>query len=139
MPLMEVDWHPGPRQLRIFGLTAPVASAILAAVLVFVWGAAVVWAIAVLAVGAGISLCSLVSLKATRVVYLILTLVALPIGHLISFVLLAVFYFLLLTPLGLFFRLIRRDPLHRNLDRSCTSYWICRRPPADMDRYFHQF
>ena len=139
MPLMEVDWHPGPRQLRIFGLTAPVASAILAAVLVFVWGVALVWAIAVLAVGAGILLCSLIWPKATRIVYLILTLVALPIGYLISFVLLAVFYFLLLTPLGLFFRLIRRDPLGRNLDRSCTSYWIPRRPPANMDRYFHQF
>ncbi|MBN2131916.1 MAG: hypothetical protein JW741_20615 [Sedimentisphaerales bacterium] len=139
MPLMEVDWHPSARQLRIFGLSAPVASAILAAVLVFLWGATAVWAIALLAAGAGILLCSLIWPSAARIVYLVLTLTALPIGYAISFVLLAAFYFLLLTPLGLVFRLIRRDALHRNLDRSCSSYWIPRRPPATMDRYFHQF
>jgi len=139
MPLMEVDWHPGPKQLRTFGLSALVASTILAIVLVFLWGAAVIWAIAVLVAGAGILLCSLISPRATRMVYLVLTIAALPIGFMVSFVLLASFYFLLLTPLGLFFRLIRRDPLHRRFDRSCSSYWIARQPPANTDRYFHQF
>ena len=139
MPLMEVDWHPGPKQLRTFGLSALVASTILAVVLVFLWAAAVVWAIAVLVAGVGILLCSLISPRAARTLYLVLTVATLPIGFAVSFVLLATFYFLLLTPLGLFFRLIRRDPLGRRFDRSCSSYWIPRRPPADMDRYFHQF
>jgi len=139
MPLMEVNWHPGPKQLRTFGLSALVASTILAVVLVFLWGTTVTWAIAVLAAGVGILLCSLVSPRAARVVYLALTITALPIGFMVSFVLLAAFYFLLLTPLGLFFRLIRRDPLQRKPDRSRSSYWIPRRPPAEMDRYFHQF
>ena len=55
-----------------------------------------------------------------------------------SFVLLASFYFLLLTPIALLFRLIGRDPLHRRFDRGESSYWAPRKPTASLDRYFHQ-
>jgi len=137
--LVEIDWHPGKKQLRTFGVSGLAASAILTLVLIFVWHVAAVWALGVLALGALILLCSLVSLKAARVLYLVLTVAALPIGFVVSFVLLAAFYFLLLTPMGLFFRLIRRDPLGRTFDRSSGSYWIPRRPPTNMKRYFHQF
>jgi hypothetical protein len=51
----------------------------------------------------------------------------------------AAFYYLLLTPVGLVFRLIGRDPLRRRFDRNATTYWIARRPPETSDRYFHQF
>jgi hypothetical protein len=139
MPLIEIDWHPGPRQLRVFGVSAMVASAILAAGLVWLWGAALVWALVVLALGATILLTSLLSLPAARAVYLVLTVVAMPIGCVVSFVLLAAFYLLLLTPVGLFFRAIGRDPLCRGFNRHADSYWRRRHPSADTDQYFHQF
>ena len=139
MPLIEIDWNPGPRQLRVFGLSAMVASAILATVLVWLWGAAPVWALVVLALGATILLISLLSLPAAKAVYLVLTVVAMPIGYVVSVVLLAAFYFLLLTPVGLFFRVIGRDPLCRRFDRHADSYWQPRSPSAGTDRYFHQF
>jgi hypothetical protein len=65
--------------------------------------------------------------------------VSLPIGWAVSFILLAAFYFLLLTPLGLFFRLIGRDTLGRKFDPDAESYWLTRQPPKNLDRYFHQF
>jgi hypothetical protein len=139
MALMEVDWHPGKKQLRTFGVSGFVASMVLAGVLVFLWGVAVAWALGVLVAGVLILLCSLISPKAARILYLVLTVAALPIGFVVSFVLLASFYFLLLTPVGLIFRLIGRDPLHRSFDRSADSYWVPRRPPTNMNRYFHQF
>ena len=64
MSLIEIDWHPGPRQLRVFGVSAMVASAVLATMLVWLWGAARVWALAVLALGATLLLISLFSLPA---------------------------------------------------------------------------
>jgi hypothetical protein len=139
MPLVEIDWHPGPKQLRVFGLSGFVASAVLAAVLVLVWGVALAWALVALAAGLAILICSLVSLGAARYLYIVLTVVALPIGFLVSLVLLAVFYFLLLTPVGLLFRLIGRDPLCRRFDSSRESYWVARKSPGGPDRYFHQF
>jgi hypothetical protein len=52
---------------------------------------------------------------------------------------LAAFYFLLLAPLGLFFRLIGRDPLCRKFDSNANSYWLSRQPPKGPEQYFHQF
>jgi len=138
MPLIEIDWNPGRRQLRVFGFSALAASIVLAGVFVLIWGLAIVWAIAAVAAGAVILLTSLISPRAARVIYVALSAVGLPIGFVISFILLAAFYFLLLTPLALVFRLIGRDSLHRRFDRATNSYWIPRKPTAGLDRYFHQ-
>lgn len=138
MSLIEIDWNPGRRQLRVFGLSALAASVVLAGVFLLLWGLAPVWAIVVLAAGAAILLCSLVAPGPARIVYIALSAIGLPIGFVVSFLLLAVFYFLLLTPIALLFRLIGRDPLHRRFDRGEDSYWIARKPTAALDRYFHQ-
>jgi len=138
MPLIEIDWNPSARQLRVFGLSAMVASIVLAGAFVLVWGLALVWAIVALAAGAAILLCSLIAPRAARIVYMTLSAVGLPIGFVMSFVLLSAFYFLLLTPLALLFRLIGRDPLYRRFDRGRDSYWVPRKSTATLDRYFHQ-
>jgi hypothetical protein len=164
MSLMEIEWHPTGRQLHVFGASGLLASAVAALVLHFVWGVAVLWALLVFAAGLAIFLCSLLAPAATRYIYIGLTLVAMPIGFVLSFVLLASFYFLLLTPVAIFFRLIGRDPLCRSWpgpvgrgsslaqnragthdlqeqsqDGLATSYWVPRRPSEGMERYFHQF
>ena len=61
-----------------------------------------------------------------------------PIGFVVSFVLLAVFYFLLLTPVALVFRLIGRDALRRRFDAAAPSYWVPHKTNQDLQRYFHQ-
>ncbi len=137
--LIEIEWHPTPKQLRIFGVGGLLASIAAALALHFVWAAAALWTIIVLAAGAAICLCSLISPALARILYLGLTLVAMPIGVVVSTVLLAVFYFLLLTPVALVFRLIGRDALHRRFDAATTSYWVPHKPSEDTERYFHQF
>ncbi len=138
MSLIEIDWNPGRRQLRVFGLSALAASVVLAGAFVLLWGLAIVWAIIAIAIGAAILLCSLVSPRAARIVYIVLSAVGLPIGIVVSFVMLAAFYFLLLTPLALLFRLTGRDALRRRFDHTTDSFWIPRKPTASLDRYFHQ-
>ncbi len=137
--LIEIQWHPTPKQLRVFGIGALLASIAAALVLHFVWGTAALWTVIVPAAGAAICLCSLVSPGLARFLYLGLTLVATPIGFVVSIVLLAAFYFLLLTPVALIFRLIGRDALCRRFDANIESYWVPHKPSEDMERYFHQF
>jgi hypothetical protein len=137
--LIEIEWHPTGRQLHVFGVSGFLASVVAAIVLHFVWGVAVLWAGVALAAGAVIFLCSLISPAVTRILYIGLTLVAMPIGFVVSFILLAAFYFLLLTPVALVFKLIGRDALCRRFDRAAESYWVPHKPNEDMERYLHQF
>ncbi len=139
MPLMEIEWHPSDRQLRVFGVSGLAASILAALILHFAWGLAAIWMLAVVMAGAVIFLCSLLSPAAARVLYVGLTLVAMPIGLVVSFVLLAAFYFLLLTPLALVFRLIGRDSLRRKYEPDAKSYWVAHKPNDNMERYLHQF
>ncbi len=139
MSLMEIEWHPNPRQLRAFGLGGLTALSVAALVLHLVWGVALPWALGLFAFGTAIFLCSRISPAATRILYLVLTVAGWPLGLAFSFLLLAGFYFLVLTPVAIVFRLTGRDALCRRLDPTAASYWVPHRPSESMDRYFHQF
>lgn len=68
-----------------------------------------------------------------------LMLLALPIGWVISHAALAIAYYLVLTPLGLIFRLMGRDAMQRTLDREATTYWEPHNPNQGLKRYLRQF
>jgi len=57
----------------------------------------------------------------------------------VSHLVMAIIFYGVLTPIGLAMRLGGRDPLHRKFDRAAGSYWVDRRRPADVKRYFKQF
>ena len=139
MSLIEINWYPKRKELRNFAMIALIASFLIALLLYIFKGVCIHWAVIIFAAGLGIFLSSFVSLKLTRIMYLGLILVTLPIGWVVSLILLASFYFLLLTPLGLLFRLLGREPLCRRFDRTAKSYWLTRQEPDSLDRYFHQF
>ncbi len=139
MSLVEINWYPKQKQLQSFGKIALVASAIISLLFYVLKGVAIQWALIIFAVGFIIFLISMISLKLTKMIYLGLTLVTLPIGWVVSFFLLAIFYYLLLAPLGLIFRLMGRDPLCRKFDPKAKSYWLSRQPPKGPEQYFHQF
>ena len=82
---------------------------------------------------------SLLAPAANRPLYVALVLITYPIGVVLSHVLLAVVFFGVITPVGLFFRLVGRDPLRRRFDPQAESYWVPYRPPDSMERYFRQF
>jgi hypothetical protein len=136
---MQIEWHPSRRQLRVFGVSGLLASIVAGVVLHWIWGAAFVWSLVILAAGTALFLCSLISLRATRALYLGLTVPMLPIGYFVSFLLLAGFYFLVITPVALVFRLIGRDPLRRRFEPTTESYWVPHKPSEETERYLHQF
>ncbi len=139
MSLIEVNWKPEPKDLRNFGKIALIASCLIAGLLYFIKGLAIQWVFVIIAAGLLIFLSSLVCLGITRLIYIALTAVTLPIGLAISFIVLAVFYFLVITPVGLVFRLIGRDSMKRKFDPDADSYWVAHRPSKKLERYFHQF
>lgn len=139
MALIEVDWKPGPRQLRQFaGMFLVFALGAGTAVWLFRdWPTLVprmLW-LAGVVVGLG----GLLFPPLCRPVYVALMAAALPIGFVVSSVMMVAIFFLVLTPIGLVMRLVGYDPMHRRFDRAAESYWLPRRPVADVRRYLRQY
>ena len=139
MSLIKINWNPSNKDLRNFGYVAIAATLLISVILYTVKGLPIKWCGLIVGIGIFIFLSSLLSMKLTRLIYLSLILITFPIGTTISFVLMALFYYLLLTPTGLFFRLIGRDVLKRKIDTSAKSYWQPRRHCDNIRQYFNQF
>lgn len=146
--MIQIDWKPQRRQLRTFGLVGTVAFGLLAGLtawrggllgLTFPAGVACVatWVLAGLA-GVCFAL-AVICPKGLWPLYIVLNILALPIGWILSHVLLIVVYFGLITPIGLVMKLIGRDALARRLDPDAETYWTETEPQPPAGRYFRQF
>jgi hypothetical protein len=60
-------------------------------------------------------------------------------GAILTWSLLAPFYYLCFFPLRLALIIRGRDPLHRQVPTDEPTYWIPRKPGADLSRYKKQF
>lgn len=145
--LAQLNLQPTTKQLRQFGFIAVIAFAVLGGVVHWKGGLfgldfgesaqAVTYAFGI--AGGLSALFSLVWPAANRPLYTILSLVAFPIGWVVSHAVLAFLFFGILTPLALFFRLTGRDSLERSWEPNRKSYWVDMRPPRDNRDYFRQF
>jgi hypothetical protein len=64
---------------------------------------------------------------------------AFPLNWAVSELVLGIMFYGILTPLGLVFRLMGRDPLGRKAAPGCASFWVRKAPSADVRRYFRQY
>ena len=75
-----------------------------------------------------------------RLVFLGMSYLAWPIGFVVSHVVLAAVYYLVLTPIGLLTRLFGYDSMKKGFDPEAESYWVGRSAEAvNPKRYFRQF
>ncbi len=147
MAVISIDLQPGRRTLRNFGFMAVVAFGAFGSLAH--WhiyplgslseGAAattsyILWGLALYC-----GLCAVAAPIAVKPVYVILTVATYPIGFVLSYVVMAAMFYLILTPIGIVFKIIGRDALHRRFDPSAATYWIRRCPPETVKRYFRQF
>ena len=145
--LIDIDLRPDRRTLRQFGLITFAGFGLLAllawletALFAFGLGEARTGVAATLAgIGLLSALLSLLAPAANRPLYLALTLIALPIGFVLSYVILGGLFYLVITPVGLLLRLTGRDPMGRHLRPEEQSYWVDARPPRSKESYFKQF
>jgi len=75
-----------------------------------------------------------------RLVFLGMSYAAWPIGFVVSHVILAMVYYLVITPIGLAMRVVGYDPMKRKRDPSQSSSWV-ERPSTGRgpESYFRQF
>ena len=141
--MLKLDLNPAPRVLRQFAIFAIVGLPLLAGLvlrLLSAWS----WSHPAFLLTGALGLAQAVLLSAgqgflSRWLYVGLTTMALPIGFVVSHVLMAAIYYLLITPIGLVFRCIGRDVMGRKLDPQRSSYWHDRgpqRPPASYFRLY---
>jgi hypothetical protein len=76
---------------------------------------------------------------AVRWLFIGATIVAFPIGWVVTLVMLAVMFYLILTPVGWVFRLRGRDALQLRLQPERNSYWVTRNDTPEPERYLKQF
>lgn len=139
MSLVSVNWNPTRKDLNGFRLIAVCAGLLVPVLLYVVEHVDPRWCLAIAAAGGGIGLSGFVSLKLTRAIYLVMMVVTLPIGFVVSLLLMGVFYFGLITPVGLIFRLIGRDAMRRRFDPNASTYWVRHERATKPQRYFQQF
>jgi hypothetical protein len=145
--LVEINFNPDTKTLRQFGVIAFVGFGILAALayyekLIFSFGlgeARIPVVTTFAALGSIALVLSLVAPKANRILYVGMTLLAFPIGFVLSYVIMGTLFFLIIGPIALAFRLFGRDSMHRDYDPSAPSYWSPAKPPRDKESYFHQY
>jgi hypothetical protein len=53
-----------------------------------------------------------------------------------SSIVMAVLFFIVVTPIGLIMRLVGRDPLRLRLERKASTYWVTRRSTQDDRQIF---
>jgi hypothetical protein len=139
MALIEINWNPSGRELRQFsGIWFPVSFALLGGLVWYQAGDLPVAILALWVVAGTVSVAGLVNPSWIRPVYLTWMALSYPVGWIVSRLLLAVIFYLALTPLGWVMRRLGRDPMARRFDHSAKTYWVSRRPSSHTSRYFHQ-
>jgi len=138
MSMISINRNPSRRQLAVFGATWLVFFGAIGALVLHASGrlplACAFWTAAVV-----VPLVGWIRPPLLRWTYVVMAYSALPLGWVVSHLLLAAIYFLLLTPAGLIMRLVGYDPMTRRLEPDAKTYWTPREEPEDAGRYFKQY
>jgi hypothetical protein len=76
--------------------------------------------------------------RALKYVYIAWMTLAIVLGFAMAHVILTLFFFLVITPLGLVARLFRKDFLNLKLDKQAATYWIRREQKLRTEANYEQ-
>jgi hypothetical protein len=138
MALIEVNWNPPRNQLRQFAVLFLIFIGGLGTILYFkdkpLIVSEILWNLAWI-----VGLAGLIFPPLVRPVFVVMMAVALPIGFVVSTILMLIIYFLIMTPIGLVMRVFGYDPMRMRPAAGAESFWIERPPSSDVRRYFKQY
>ncbi|MHC4875453.1 MAG: SxtJ family membrane protein [Planctomycetota bacterium] len=137
MAIVEINWNPPERDLRVF-------SGLLIAFTAFVaWSIDAEFASPIAQLVAGVGLVfggiGIAAPKLIQPLYVGWMVAVSPIAFVVSNTILAAVFFLVVWPLAILMRLKHRDALRLEVDRSAETYWLPRQPQRDPRRYFRQY
>jgi hypothetical protein len=135
---------PSPFQLKP---TARVLRQFSAAWLVFflllaanqIWRRGHVTAGGILAAIALIGIIGVIKPNALRWLFITASVMAFPIGWVVSLVMLAIMFYGVVTPVALFWRWRGRDVLQLRARKQQSSFWVHREAQPEAERYLKQF
>lgn len=138
--MIKLDLNPAPHIIKQFAWIAVIGMGLLGMVALkftvgFEWGHPVFLG----AVGIGVLqlLFFLAGVQfVSRALFIGLSVAFIPIGFVLSHVMLAFIYYVVLTPIALVFRLIGRDVIGKKLDPSAKTYWHERSGDQPAASYF---
>lgn len=139
MALVSLNLKPSEKQLKDFAFVALIMFNLLG--LVLFWLGKIsghgyfIFAIA----GVLTYVFGRISTKLIKPIFLAMIVLTFPIGWIVSNLVMALFYYGVITGVGLFFRIIKRDPLCRKYDANVDTYWIQSKNKRSAKDYFRQF
>ena len=127
----------GAHDLRKFGLTVGSVFVLLGVLFLLRHLSSYPW---FLGTGAVLTVFGVIWPRALKYVYIAWMALAFTLGFVMSKVILALFFFLFVTPIGLLARLSQKDFLARKWDKQGASYWIeCPKETKAPESYERQF
>ena len=137
MALLKLNLAPSPKDLRVFAGCLTVFLLIFAAM---AWRKDAQGAAQILALSAtAVLLIGLILPRALTWVFKGAVLITYPIGFILSHVIMAVIFFVVMMPIGLIMRGLGRDPLNRKFSSEKSTYWEKKSESAPPSRYLRQF
>lgn len=138
MSLVKINHHPSRFQLAVFGGIWLIVFGILGVSLLRAGRPASLTTF-VLTAAVAVPIVGWIAPKAMRLVYLGMAYATFPIGFVVSFVILVLVYYLVLTPIGMLLWAFRYDSMCRNFDQGARTYWNPRGASPSPQAYFRQF
>lgn len=138
MAVIEMNWKPSNRDLRVFAVVQLIAASIVAWLLHrrLGWDAVAIGAMSISAVGL---IAGMASPQLLRPFFVAWMLAAFPVGWVMSHVLVGIVFYGVVTPIGLVLRATGRDALQLTPQPGASTYWSVRPKQTDAARYFRQF
>lgn len=137
MNWFHIPLKPSPRVLRQFAAAWLVFFLAAAAMQLFVrHRTTAAWVLAAIAL---IGVVGLLMPSAVKWLFVGASVIAFPIGWVVTQVVLAVMFYAVLTPLALLFRWRGRDELYLRRKPERAGFWTTHRSAEDLKRYLKQF
>lgn len=137
MAVIKLNRNPPDRELRQFAVIFFLFCVVVALIAYSADSANV--AATVLAIGVLTGAIGYMRVAFVRPIYLGWMYAAYPIGWVVSHTVLAIVFYLLVTPVGWLMRRLRYDPLERQFHPSAKTYWTPIQAQVDKTSYFRQF
>lgn len=142
-PFKQVNWQPGPAELRTFSRSLmigfPIIAALLGAMRWIRTAAVPEWIVWLGATGFAIGVITRLIPRLAPPFYLLWHAVTCTIGLIVTNAIVASIYYLVITPVGLLLRATGRDPMERKMLPKGTTYWEDAAKPEGPERYFRQY
>jgi hypothetical protein len=133
--MFNINTQPTERQLRQFGLISLIAMP----AITWLWTRSQTATITAACLGLACGLLALVAPRTLKPVFILLTLLAMPIGLVVGELAMMLVYAIAFVPMAIVFRIIGRDSMQRKLSHDAESYWQKHVAQDNVKRYYRQF